>query len=56
MDNRKIIMDNNVRRSYDKCNQRKTDWRYDPSNGTKEECEAFIKEVESLGHFIDKNI
>ena len=49
-------MDSNVRRSFSKCNQWKTDWRYDPNDGTREECEQFIEAVEALGHFIDKNI
>lgn len=49
-------MDDNVRRSFAKCNQWKTDWRYDPSEGTMDECEAFIQAVETLGHFIDRNI
>lgn len=49
-------MDNNIRRSFAKCNQWKTEWRYDPRNGSKEECEIFIEAVETLGHFIDKNI
>ncbi len=49
-------MDSNARRSFAKCNQWKTDWRYDPDNGTKDECETFIEAVETLGHFIDRNI
>ncbi len=49
-------MDNNVRRSFVKCNQWKTDWRYDPDNGTKEECEAFVRAVETLGRFIARNM
>ncbi|MDM8522976.1 hypothetical protein QUF80_06340 [Desulfococcaceae bacterium HSG8] len=49
-------MDNNTRRYFAKCNQWKTDWRYDPGNGTMDECETFIEAVETLGHFIDRNI
>lgn len=49
-------MDSIARRSFAKCNQWRTDWRYDPSNGSKNECEAFINAVETLGHFIDRNI
>lgn len=49
-------MDKNVRRSFTKCNQWKTDWRYDPDNGTEEECEAFVQAVETLGRFIDRNM
>ncbi len=49
-------MDNTARRSFTKCNQWRTDWRYDPSNGSRHECETFIEAVEILGNFIDRNI
>lgn len=49
-------MDSTARRSFVKCNRWRTDWRYDPSNGSKDECETFIKAVETLGHFIDRNV
>lgn len=49
-------MDSIARRAFAKCNQWKTNWRYDPGNSSKDECEAFINAVETLGHFIDRNI
>ncbi|MFH0926403.1 MAG: hypothetical protein V1872_12380 [bacterium] len=48
-------MDSVTRRSFVICNRWKTDWRYDPNNGSQEECEIFIKAVEALGNFIDRN-
>lgn len=49
-------MDNNARRSFAKCNRWRPEWRYDPGEGTRDECEAFIEAVEVLGRFIDRNI
>lgn len=49
-------MDITTRRSFTKCNLWRTDWRYDPSNGSRDECETFIEAVEALGNFIDRNI
>ncbi len=49
-------MDITTRRSFTKCNLWRTDWRYDLSNGSRDECETFIEAVEALGNFIDRNI
>jgi len=49
-------MDGTVRRAFAKCNRWRTNWRYDPSEGSKDECETFLKAVETVGQFIDRNI
>ena len=43
-------------RSYHRCNTWKPAWRYDPSDGSRDECASFLAAVEEFGQFIDGNV
>ena len=42
--------------AFRQCNKWSVNWRYDPSDGTREKCDAFFEEIEVFKRFIENNV
>jgi hypothetical protein len=42
--------------AYQRCNMWRPAWRYRPDDGSKDDCDAFMKDVDEFSKFIDHNI
>ncbi len=42
--------------AYHRCNTWRPAWRYNPDDGSEDECRAFIAAVEEFGQFVDHNV
>ena len=42
--------------AFQRCNRWKPAWRYNPNDGTEDECDDFMEAVEEFGRYITNNI
>ena len=43
-------------RAFQHCNRWKPAWRYDPTDGSADECGDFLEAVEEFGHYVTNNV